>query len=322
MTKTGRSSQHTYRERPQPANRRRFGLLEKKKDWKLRAQDFKKKKETLLKLKRTAENKNPDEFYMGMVGKNLKKGKFLQQEGKHKLNLKQTGLSANSKKNSTPEFFQTFENSDDEEDYLDELLSKAKKKKDDADEKVEKEINFDDVGLFKNFDINFVRMKYTKENNKLKKMQNEVNFSNSMLESHEGHDDSESENETGGESSSLRRNHTFFASDSDEAEQIEIQRQQKKKQAKKAKKEFGKYKKTASYEGFSDDNYSQKLNQKMLTKYRDLSEQIDKVESIKSILGKLENRRKVAIDKRMAIKVCDEEGNESGQYKWMTKRYR
>ena len=56
-----------HRERAQPANRNRFGLLEKKKDYVLRARDFQSKKKRLHSMKVKAAYKNPDEFYFVMV---------------------------------------------------------------------------------------------------------------------------------------------------------------------------------------------------------------------------------------------------------------
>lgn len=56
----------THKERSQPAARRKFGLLEKKKDYLLRAKDFHKKENTLKALRRKAEERNPDEFYFAM----------------------------------------------------------------------------------------------------------------------------------------------------------------------------------------------------------------------------------------------------------------
>ena len=56
----------THKERSQPAERRKFGLLEKKKDYILRARDFHKKEEALKVLRKKAANRNPDEFYFAM----------------------------------------------------------------------------------------------------------------------------------------------------------------------------------------------------------------------------------------------------------------
>ncbi|KAF7537366.1 hypothetical protein G7Z17_g12862 [Cylindrodendrum hubeiense] len=58
-----------HRERAQPLERRRLGLLEKKKDYTLRAKDFNKKKTTLKALREKASERNEDEFYFGMLSR-------------------------------------------------------------------------------------------------------------------------------------------------------------------------------------------------------------------------------------------------------------
>ena len=57
----------TYRERSQPAARQHLGLLEKKKDYKLRAKDFHRKEDAIQKLREKASFRNPDEYYFGMA---------------------------------------------------------------------------------------------------------------------------------------------------------------------------------------------------------------------------------------------------------------
>lgn len=55
-----------HRERGQISNRARFGLLEKKKDYKLRSENFHKNQAKLKLLKEKAKNYNEDEFYHAM----------------------------------------------------------------------------------------------------------------------------------------------------------------------------------------------------------------------------------------------------------------
>ncbi|RSL41590.1 hypothetical protein CEP53_012668 [Fusarium sp. AF-6] len=69
-----------HRERAQPLERQRLGLLEKHKDYSLRAKDFNKKKAQLKALRDKATERNEDEFYFGMLsrkgpGNRVKDGK-------------------------------------------------------------------------------------------------------------------------------------------------------------------------------------------------------------------------------------------------------
>jgi len=62
-----------YRERSQLEKRKKLGLLEKKDDYKQRAEDFHQKEKRYKKLKEEARLKNPEEFYFKMMNsKNLK----------------------------------------------------------------------------------------------------------------------------------------------------------------------------------------------------------------------------------------------------------
>ncbi|OCF74270.1 U3 small nucleolar RNA-associated protein 11 [Kwoniella mangroviensis CBS 8886] len=56
-----------HKERSQPAHRARLGLLEKHKDYVLRARDYKSKQDRIKKLREKAAFKNKDEFYWGMI---------------------------------------------------------------------------------------------------------------------------------------------------------------------------------------------------------------------------------------------------------------
>jgi U3 small nucleolar RNA-associated protein 11 len=66
-----------HKERAQPIERSKWGLLEKHKDYSLRAKDHNEKRQRLKLLRDKASDRNPDEFHFGMmsarVGKNGKK---------------------------------------------------------------------------------------------------------------------------------------------------------------------------------------------------------------------------------------------------------
>merc|ERR1712144_124932 len=58
-----------HKERGQPEERQKWGLLEKHKDYSARARDFNDKKKKLKALKQKVLDKNPDEFYFGMMSR-------------------------------------------------------------------------------------------------------------------------------------------------------------------------------------------------------------------------------------------------------------
>ncbi len=64
-----------HRERAQPNYRSNMGLLEKHKDYVVRAKDYHSKQDRLKTLKRKAEERNPDEFYFKMNKTKTKVGR-------------------------------------------------------------------------------------------------------------------------------------------------------------------------------------------------------------------------------------------------------
>ncbi|KAH6619744.1 small-subunit processome [Chaetomium sp. MPI-SDFR-AT-0129] len=59
----------SHRERAQPLERERLGILEKKKDYQKRAKDYAQKKAVLKSLRQKAADRNEDEFYFGMLSR-------------------------------------------------------------------------------------------------------------------------------------------------------------------------------------------------------------------------------------------------------------
>lgn len=70
-----------HRERAQPANRERLGLLEKHKDYIKRAKDYHSKEDRIRKLRQKAAERNKDEFYFGMISSKTKNGIHIQSRG-------------------------------------------------------------------------------------------------------------------------------------------------------------------------------------------------------------------------------------------------
>mgnify|MGYP001129378042 CR=1 FL=1 len=61
-----------HKERAQPSDRSHLGLLERHKDYKLRAKDYHRKADAIHKLRQKAANKNPDEFHTSMHSQETK----------------------------------------------------------------------------------------------------------------------------------------------------------------------------------------------------------------------------------------------------------
>ena len=70
----------THKERAQPQARSHLGILEKKKDYRIRARDFHNKQDRIRSLREKAAQRNPDEFYFGMHRSKAKDGKHRKTE--------------------------------------------------------------------------------------------------------------------------------------------------------------------------------------------------------------------------------------------------
>ena len=82
-----------HRERSQTQSRARYGLLEKKKDYKLRAADYHKKQAALKALKEKAKLHNPDEYYHAMTRKKTDdKGILISERDNEVLSVEQAKL--------------------------------------------------------------------------------------------------------------------------------------------------------------------------------------------------------------------------------------
>lgn len=74
-----------HRERAQPLNRQKLGLLEKHGDYVKRARDFHSKEDRIKTLREKASGRNKDEFYFGMIKSRTLKGVHVQSRGNEAL---------------------------------------------------------------------------------------------------------------------------------------------------------------------------------------------------------------------------------------------
>jgi len=78
-----RNSLHrrNHKERSQLSHRQRFGILEKHKDYVLRARDYHSKQDRIQRLRQKAADRNKDEFYFGMNRQRTQEGLHVQDRG-------------------------------------------------------------------------------------------------------------------------------------------------------------------------------------------------------------------------------------------------
>ena len=76
-----------HKERAQPLERAKWGLLEKHKDYTLRAADHKSKQKRLKILREKARDRNPDEFSFKMMSTSSKGGRMIKERGNQALSM-------------------------------------------------------------------------------------------------------------------------------------------------------------------------------------------------------------------------------------------
>ena len=83
MTSSLRNSLHrrNHKERSQLAHRTKYGVLEKHKDYVLRARDYHAKRDRIHRLRQKAANKNKDEFYFAMKNERTVGGVHVKDRG-------------------------------------------------------------------------------------------------------------------------------------------------------------------------------------------------------------------------------------------------
>ncbi|PWN51216.1 Utp11-domain-containing protein [Violaceomyces palustris] len=81
MTLRNIVQRRNHKERSQPLNRAKLGLLEKHKDYVQRAKDHHSKRDRIKRLKEKAADRNKDEFYFGMINSRTEKGVHIQDRG-------------------------------------------------------------------------------------------------------------------------------------------------------------------------------------------------------------------------------------------------
>uniref|UniRef100_A0A7S3GIG3 U3 small nucleolar RNA-associated protein 11 n=1 Tax=Palpitomonas bilix TaxID=652834 RepID=A0A7S3GIG3_9EUKA len=80
----GYIKKRTYKERSQVQERKKYGFLEKHKDYVVRARDYHQKERRIKKLREKAANRNEDEFYFRMQSSSTKDGVHVATSGKSK----------------------------------------------------------------------------------------------------------------------------------------------------------------------------------------------------------------------------------------------